>query len=124
MASVVIGKILTLQKHPNADRLSVVRVDIQDELKDVVCGGVNLREGMLVAFAKVGAFVKWHGEGDCIELTEATIRGVKSDGMICASSEIDLDVPCGDMEVTDLTGIVKEEDIGKDIFSILKKVTT
>lgn len=91
LENIVVGKILTLSKHPNADKLTVCQVDLGEETADIVCGGSNLREGMLVAVAKPGAKVRWHGAGDLVELQETVIRGVKSRGMICASSEIGLE---------------------------------
>ncbi|MFA5820950.1 MAG: phenylalanine--tRNA ligase subunit beta, partial [Candidatus Gracilibacteria bacterium] len=51
-------------------------------------GGANLKEGIYVAFAKVGAKVKWHGEGNLVTLERAKIRGEESSGMICAGNEI------------------------------------
>jgi len=84
-----VGKILTLEKHPNADRLSVCTVQTNDKVKHVVCGGSNLRVGMFVAFAHVGARVRWHGT-EMVTLEPAKIRGVQSEGMICAAEELDL----------------------------------
>jgi phenylalanyl-tRNA synthetase beta chain len=86
----VVGVIRGVHPHPNADKLRVVDVDLGATGASVVCGGSNLAEGMRVAVALVGAKVRWHGEGELIELTPAEIRGVKSDGMICASDEIGL----------------------------------
>lgn len=86
---VVVGKIMTLGKHPGADRLSVCDVQTDDGVKHVVCGGSNLRQGMKVAFAHVGATVKWHGE-ETMTLASTKIRGEKSDGMICAQEELGL----------------------------------
>ncbi|MBI4142698.1 phenylalanine--tRNA ligase subunit beta [Candidatus Uhrbacteria bacterium] len=60
------------------------------QMTKVVCGGTNLREGMLVAFAPSGAYVRWHGQGDLVELKPTEIRGIRSEGMICAASEIGL----------------------------------
>ena len=56
----------------------------------IVCGGINLAPQQLVAVAKPGAWVKWHGEGDPVEIKPAKLRGVMSYGMICASGEIGL----------------------------------
>ncbi len=84
-----VGKVLTIRKHPNADRLSVCEVTTDDGVKNVVCGGTNLREGMRVAFAHVGARVRWHGD-EMVTLTRAKIRGEDSSGMICAAEELDL----------------------------------
>ncbi|MDO8621662.1 MAG: phenylalanine--tRNA ligase subunit beta [bacterium] len=74
----------------------------------VVCGGTNLREGMLVAFAPPGAKVRWHGQGELVELKPTDIRGVRSDGMICAASEIGLGEYFpqeGEREILDLTSV-------------------
>ncbi|OGH94542.1 MAG: phenylalanine--tRNA ligase subunit beta [Candidatus Magasanikbacteria bacterium RIFOXYD2_FULL_41_14] len=106
LENIVVGKVVSAVKHSNADKLKVCKVDAGGELVQVVCGGSNVTEGILVAFAPVGAKVRWHGEGDLVELTEATIRGEKSYGMICASTEIGLGekFPLKDeKEILDLT---------------------
>jgi len=87
---VVVGRILTVKPHPNADKLRVVETDLGTMTKDVVCGGSNLKEGQLVAVALPGAWVKWHGEGEPVEIKEAALRGVDSYGMICGADEIGL----------------------------------
>src|SRR3989338_4769227 len=87
---IVVGLVERMEAHPSADKLRValVRTGRTGKPIRVVCGGVNLREGMLVAYAAAGARVRWHGEGDLVELKPAEIRGVRSDGMICAASGI------------------------------------
>jgi phenylalanyl-tRNA synthetase beta chain len=84
-----VGKIVALGKHPNADKLSLVTVQTDKGDVKVVCGGTNLREGMLVAFAHVGATVK-HGD-EKMTLATVKIRGEESSGMICAAEELGLD---------------------------------
>ncbi len=84
----VVGQILSVRRHPNADRLSVCAVKTDRNAQQIVCGGTNLREGMRVAVAKVGAVVR-HGD-DTVTINKAVIRGEESDGMICASEELDL----------------------------------
>jgi phenylalanyl-tRNA synthetase beta chain len=86
----VIGKILTVMAHPNADRLRVCTVQTENGVKQVVCGGSNLYEGMFVAFAHVGATVKWHG-ADVVTLEPVKLRGESSEGMICAGEELGID---------------------------------
>ncbi len=89
--NMVVGKVLSVSKHPGADRLNLVQTDLgSGKIVQIVCGGQNLYEGMLVAVAMPGAWVKWHGEGDAVELGETKIRGELSYGMICAGEEIDL----------------------------------
>lgn len=90
LANVVVGKIVTAEKHPNADKLKVCAVDLGGATVQIVCGGSNVVAGMQVAVAKVGAKVKWHGEGDLVELAPAKIRGEESFGMICGADEIGL----------------------------------
>ncbi len=90
LENIVVGKILSAEKHPNADKLKLCQVDVGKEKLAIVCGGSNVAEGMLVAVAKVGARVVWHGEGDPVELQPVKIRGIESRGMICASDEIGL----------------------------------
>ncbi|MCL2197461.1 MAG: phenylalanine--tRNA ligase subunit beta [Defluviitaleaceae bacterium] len=87
---ITVGLVLKLEKHPNADKLTLCQVDIGGEVKEIVCGGTNLREGMKVAVSQPGAMVRWHGEGDLVEIKKSKVRGVESFGMICASSEIGL----------------------------------
>lgn len=108
MDNVVVGKIMTLGKHPNADKLSVCTVETDKGIKKLVCGGTNLKEGMLVALAHVGATVKAGGK-EMVTLTKAKIRGEESEGMICASEELEIEslFPAtpeqGARPVTDLT---------------------
>ncbi|PIR53613.1 phenylalanine--tRNA ligase subunit beta [Candidatus Peregrinibacteria bacterium CG10_big_fil_rev_8_21_14_0_10_49_10] len=85
-----VGNVLSIAKHPNADRLSVCTVQTDKGKKRVVCGGTNLREGMCVAFAHVGATVKWHGE-EMATLETVQIRGETSEGMICAAEELEME---------------------------------
>ena len=88
--NMVIGVVQQVQQHPNADKLRVCKTDIGGEIKDIVCGGINLRDGMKVAVALPGAHCRWHGEGEPVEIKVSKLRGVESYGMICASSEIGL----------------------------------
>lgn len=87
-----IGKVEKIEKHPDADKLSVCKLDVGEiGKKTLVCGGQNLKEGMLIAYADKGSKVKWHGEGDLVELDYAKVRGILSEGMICAGEEIGLE---------------------------------
>ena len=86
----VVGVINTIEQHPNADKLKVCKTDIGGRVEDIVCGGVNLAPAQLVAVAKPGAWVKWHGEGDLVEIKKSKLRGVDSYGMICGAVEIGL----------------------------------
>ncbi|MBQ2863028.1 MAG: phenylalanine--tRNA ligase subunit beta [Clostridia bacterium] len=104
---IVVGEIREVLPHPNADKLRVCKVDIADgEIKDIVCGGSNLEAGMKVVVACPGAMVRWHGEGEPVEIKNTKLRGVASFGMICAAVEVGLDSlfpACDDHEIMDVT---------------------
>lgn len=92
MDGLVVGKIIAIEPHPGADKLRVCMVDTGGaEPSVIVCGGCNLEEGQYVVVAEPGAFVRWHGEGEPVEIKPVKLRGVMSYGMICASSEIGLE---------------------------------
>ena len=89
--NMLVGVIEKIEPHPNADKLRVCKVDIGGgEMKDIVCGGINLKEGMRVAVSCPGAVVRWHGEGEPVVIKNSKLRGVESYGMLCASDEIGL----------------------------------
>lgn len=118
--NMVTGHVVELKKHPDADRLRVAKVSIGKEDLRIVCGGENLKEGMYVAVAKIGAKVKWHGEGEPVEMTKAKVRGVESFGMICAANEIGIDDPnCGPRDIMDLSSL--KPKIGAPLAEIFKK---
>ena len=89
----LVGQIAEVCPHPNADKLQICRTDIGGDIRDIVCGGTNVRPGMKVAVAAPGAMCRWHGEGEPVEIKEAKLRGVKSYGMICGAVEIGLGDP-------------------------------
>ncbi|MDO5033573.1 MAG: phenylalanine--tRNA ligase subunit beta [Eubacteriales bacterium] len=89
---VVVGKILEIAPHPNADKLRICQVEADDQrVLQIVCGGSNLYVGELIALALQGSFVRWHGEGEPVEIKDSKLRGVASQGMICASAELSLE---------------------------------
>ncbi len=106
LKDVVVGKVEKVEKHPNADKLKLAWVDIgKKENVKIVCGGINLKESLLVPVALPGSYVRWHGEGDLVKLEKTKIRGEESWGMICAANEIGLYeiFPHKEMEITDLS---------------------
>lgn len=82
---VVVARVLEVEKHPNADRLSLCRVDGGGEVARVVCGASNVHPGMIAPFATIGA--KLPGG---MEIKRATIRGQESEGMLCSARELGL----------------------------------
>jgi phenylalanyl-tRNA synthetase beta chain len=97
-SDVYVAQVLAVERHPNADRLSLCEVDAGSAGRwRVVCGAPNVRPGMYAALAKVGARLAAgvHGEGsgrleDAAPLEAAVIRGVQSEGMLCSELELAL----------------------------------
>lgn len=90
LEGLVIGEVLTREKHPDADRLSVTTVDVGGETPlDIVCGAPNVAAGQKVVVATVGAKL-YPSEGEPFEIKKSKIRGAVSEGMICAEDEIGL----------------------------------
>jgi phenylalanyl-tRNA synthetase beta chain len=83
--NIVIGKILEVKKHPNADRLSLTIVNIGERKLNIVCGADNIKPGQLVPVAMTGAILP-----SGLEIKEAEVRGEKSEGMLCAEDELGL----------------------------------
>ena len=84
---VVLGKVVKCGPHPNADKLSVCEVDVGDnDNYSIVCGAPNVKEGIYVPVAKVGATLN---NGD-FKIKQAKLRGVESHGMICSERELSI----------------------------------
>ena len=86
LAAFTVGYVIEAKPHPNADRLSVCRVETAAGEVQVVCGAPNARTGMKGVFAPAGVFIPGTG----IELKSAEIRGVASNGMLCSEREMGL----------------------------------
>ena len=89
----VIGRIVSVEKHPDSDHLNVCQVDLGDKIYQIVCGAPNVKANTKVIVAKVGAKLP------AGEIKKSTIRGVESNGMICSIAELGLE-----------SKYVKEED--------------
>lgn len=109
---VVVGKIMEIEKHPNADRLQVTKTDVGGEVLQIVCGASNIAVGQKVPVALVGAELPGY-----FEIKEAEIRGVKSFGMLCAEDELGLG--------TDHSGIMildGETEVGMEFARYIKSL--
>lgn len=82
---VIIGKVLEVAPHPNADKVRLTKVDVGNEVLDIICGAWNFEAGAVVPVAVPGAVL-----GGEFEITRRAIRGVTSNGMICSETELDL----------------------------------
>lgn len=104
----VIGEVVSVCAHKDADKLRVATVDIGAQQVSIVCGGENLAQGQRVVVALPGAKVRWHGEGDLVELAVTKIRGVESHGMICAANELGFEkLPQGPRDIWDVAPLTK-----------------
>lgn len=86
--NIVVGQIIAINPHPNADRLTLPTIDLGTEQQTVVCGAPNLKIGDKVAFAHVGAQLIDGHSGQVFHLKSAKIRGVVSSGMVCSEKEL------------------------------------
>jgi phenylalanyl-tRNA synthetase beta chain len=86
LAPFTVAKIVSAERHPNADRLQVCQVETVDGMKEIVCGAPNARAGLTTIYAPIGAYVPGLG----VTLVEKPVRGVVSNGMLCSASELEL----------------------------------
>ncbi|MBP8006097.1 MAG: phenylalanine--tRNA ligase subunit beta, partial [Acinetobacter sp.] len=108
---VVVGEVLTVEQHPDADRLRVTTVNIgSDEPLQIVCGAPNVRVGMKVPVATIGAVLP----GD-FKIKKGKLRGVESQGMLCGASEIDLED-----KIDGLLELPADASVGMNIREYLK----
>lgn len=98
LAAFSVAKIVSAERHPNADRLQVCQVDTVDGMKEIVCGAPNARPGLTTIYAPIGAYVP----GLDVTLVEKPVRGVVSNGMLCSGGELQLpDENDGILELSD-----------------------
>ncbi|WP_332679094.1 phenylalanine--tRNA ligase subunit beta [Brevundimonas sp.] len=98
LAPFTVARIVSAERHPNADRLQVCQVETVDGMKEIVCGAPNARAGLTTIYAPIGAFVPGLG----VTLVEKPVRGVVSNGMLCSASELELaDESDGILELAD-----------------------
>ena len=110
LAGIVVGKVLTCEQHPNADKLKKTTVDVGNgKILNIVCGAPNVAAGQTVPVAVVGTTIHTK-DGGSFEIKEAKIRGEVSQGMICAEDEMGLSDDHGGIMILDE---IKYE-VGKD----------
>jgi len=85
---IIVGKILEVNPHPNADHLHLVTLDLGSRLETVVCGAPNVAVGAKIAYAPIGAKLIDGHTGEAAVLKPAKIRGVASNGMCCSEKEL------------------------------------
>ena len=115
--NVVVGKILEIKKHPNADKLVVTKVDIGNETLQIVTGAKNIKENDIVPIAKDGAELPGGKK-----IVKSPLRGIDSCGMMCSVGELGLDIKDYPNQIEDGIMILPksyEKDLGKDIVDVL-----
>ena len=107
---IVVAKVTSVEKHPDADKLNVCKVNTGKEELQIVCGAANVREGLVVACATIGAVLPGN-----FKIKKSKLRGVESFGMLCSEKEMGLaEQADGLMELPD------DAPVGTDIREYLK----
>ena len=101
LEGIVVGKVLTCEQHPNADKLKITTVEVgSGKILNIVCGAPNVAAGQTVPVAVVGTKI-YDKKGSFFEIAKAKIRGEVSEGMICAEDELGLSDDHGGIMVLD-----------------------
>ena len=90
-SEIIVGEVQSVEKHPNADKLSLCAVTDGVDIYQVVCGAENVVPGMKAPFAKVGAEIILPEKEKPFEIKGTTIRGIESNGMLCSAEELGLE---------------------------------
>lgn len=115
--NVVVGKILEIEKHPNADKLVITKVDVGNEVIQIVTGANNIKVNDIIPVAKDGAELP-----NGVKIKTGKLRGVESCGMMCSLGELNLSINDYPEQIEDgimILGEKYEKDLGKDIVEVL-----
>ncbi len=115
--NIIVAEVTEVSKHPNADKLTLCKVNTGNEILNVVCGADNVKKGQKVCFAKIGAILPKEN----FEIKKSKIRGELSEGMICAEDEVGLSEDhTGIMVLNDdaIVGQSFSEYLGSDDFTV------
>lgn len=112
--NLVIGQIKEVKKHPDSDHLNVCMVDIGSENVQIVCGASNVKEGLKVIVAKPGCVLPGNNE-----IKKGKIRGVESNGMICALFELGLEEKTEETYAKGITELGDDAIVGEDPLNYL-----
>lgn len=109
-----VGRILSVEEHPDSNHLHICQVDVLDEQLSIVCGAKNVEPGILVVVAQIGCVMP-NGQ----EIESSSLRGIESQGMICSSRELNLKknlLPKGNILILDS----QQYHVG-DVFDIIEE---
>ncbi len=114
-SGIVVGLVETVEAHPDADKLHLCNVSNGTDSFQVVCGASNVRTGLKIPFAMLGAEIHKQGEDKPFQIKQAKLRGVESNGMLCSADELGLsDSADGLLELPE------DAPVGADIREYLK----
>lgn len=114
-SGVVVARVLTVDKHPNADRLSLCSVDAGGGVPlSIVCGAPNVAVGMKVPCARIGAQLPGEKPGEPFVIKDAKMRGVESSGMLCSARELGLS-----SDHSGLLALDEDAPVGADVREVL-----
>ena len=112
--NLVVGHVLECEMHPDSDHLHVCKIDVGDEVLDIVCGAPNMRKGLKVIVAKDGAVLP----GGTIK--KGVIRGAISNGMCCSLEELGLDKKfLNEMDINGIHELPSDAPVGMDALEYL-----
>lgn len=115
--NVVVGKILKIEKHPDADKLVITKVDVGNNILQIVTGANNIKVNDIIPVAKDGAELP-----NGVKIKTGKLRGVESCGMMCSVGELNLSISDYPEQIEDgimILGKKYEKDLGKDIVEVL-----
>lgn len=115
--NVVVGKILSIEKHPDADKLVVTKVDVKTEILQIVTGANNIKVGDIVPIAKDGSELPGG-----VKIKKGLLRGIESNGMMCSVGELNLDLANYPGQIEHgimILGEAFEDKLGEDITDVL-----
>lgn len=115
--NVVVGKILEIEKHPDADKLVITKVDVGSNILQIVTGANNIKVNDIIPVAKDGAELP-----NGVKIKTGKLRGVESCGMMCSVGELNLSISDYPEQIEDgimILGKKYEKDLGKDIVEVL-----
>ena len=114
--SFLVCKIIDIEKHPEADRLNVCKVDNGKETLQVVCGASNAKKGLMTVIAPIGTELPMQKNGQKIKIKKGKIRNLDSFGMLCSEQELGIG--------NDSNGIIEldnKQEIGTSFFKVYRR---
>jgi len=112
--NLVVGHVLECEMHPDSDHLHVCKVDVGEEVLQIVCGAPNVRVGLKVIVSLIGAILPGG-----FEIKKSTIRGVESYGMLCALSELGLEEETPENRAKGIFELPNDSKVGSDVVKLM-----